>query len=69
MELVLDCSYPIFHRYFSPLSADLGSAEKRSLEDVCSEVPEKEAHCGHSPTRAHLLREEDHVEGTLPLYC
>ena len=32
-----------------------GSAQERSSEDVCSEVPEKEAHCRHSPARAHIL--------------
>ena len=47
----------------------LGSAEKGSIQDVCPEVSEEEAHCGHSPAGAHLLREENHVEGTLPLYC
>ena len=47
----------------------LGSAEKRSLKDVCPEVSEEEAHCGHSPAGTHLLREENHVEGTMPLYC
>lgn len=67
MGLDLYGRFVVFFAFFSLII--LGSTEKGSIKDVRPEVSEEETHCGHSPAGAHLLREENHVEGTLPLYC